>query len=359
MRIVIVCPYDMSVYGGVQNQVQLLASAYLKRNHNVALCYVGSFNEQSYKFDVLIKAGNTLKVPVNGSVAPVSFDFLSMSKALKEIENFKPDVLHIHEPFAPSISYLLLIKKQFPIVATFHRYGSDYIYKIASFALRPLAKKIDHACFVSGYAFKTANELFSISGSILFNAVDLSEFNNLKINKKDSSYVDVLFFGRHEPRKGLSILLEAFSEINENARLKIIGQGNQTQFLKERFSKLKNVIWCGALSRKDLIKELYLADIVVIPSLKGESFGLSLLEALAAGNAVIASNLESYREVAGSSALYFDPGNVKELKTLLIELINDHNLRQEISLRASQRARLYDINVLTQRYEAIFKSLLK
>lgn len=361
MKIGLVCPYDLLIPGGVQNQVELLAKFLHKNGHFVVVCHPGLKPYVSSFWDASVAAGHVLKIPVNGSVAPVSFDLLNIARALKILHDYQLDVLHLHEPFAPGASYGVLIKKEIPLVATFHRNGVDLLYKLAAPLLKSLARKLDYSCFVSSSAFNTANYLFDVNGEILFNAIDISEFEGHHIIQQidpSPNDVKVMFFGRHEKRKGLGLLLEAFLDMPSWVSLKVVGQGPQTEGLKARYKKLVNVSWLGELPRNALIAELNSSDIVAIPSYSGESFGLSLLESMAAGKAVIASDLASYREVAGDCVYYFKPGDVTSLKNSLIELANSNDLRDELARRARMKAKNYDITVLVNQYEKIYETVI-
>jgi phosphatidylinositol alpha-mannosyltransferase len=239
---------------------------------------------------------------------------------LRALRSRKFDVVHLHEPFAPGASYALLLFATSPLVGTFHRSGPSAFYNL----LRPLARaganRLKVRCAVSEEALATVRKALGGHYELIGNGVDLEHFASAA--PSPTTNPTSIFVGRHEPRKGLAVLLEAFEGI-KGATLWICGSGPQTPELMARFPQDETRKWLGRVADDELARRLAGAHVACFPSLGGESFGVVLLEAMAARCVAVASDLPGYRYVAAGNAELFEPGNVGSLHELLQRTLDD------------------------------------
>jgi len=315
VRVVLTCPYSLSRPGGVQGQVIGLSRSLRAIGHDVAVLapdddrplgrVAGEEGGDGHGGTFVV--GRPAGLRSNGSVAPVSISPMAAVRAERWVRRLLPDVVHLHEPMAPVIGYGCMAVHGVPLVGTYHRSGGSRWYHL----LRPLAGwangRLDVSCAVSEAARATAEAAMGGTYRVLFNGVDVARFAAAEPWPADRP--TVLFLGRHEARKGLGILLEAFSAVPDPAVLWIAGTGPETASLRRRHPESDRVRWLGLLSEEDVARRLAGARVLCAPSLLGESFGMVLLEAMAAGCAVVASDLPGYRAAAGGHASLVPPGD--------------------------------------------------
>ena len=342
MRVVMACPYSLSRPGGVQGQALGLARALRTRGHIVTLiaphddyqpgtfipdiprCLqdTGSYLKAdppleqvaSFQGNGIFTAGSSMRVRANGSIAPIALSPVAMLRVVQLIRQTSPDVIHLHEPLAPLVNYAHLFATSVPIVGTFHRSGRSAWHV----ALRPAARwatsRLAARCAVSPAAAETTG---SKDVEILFNGVEIERFSEAV--PWPTQVPTVMFVGRHEKRKGLELLLRAFEKVSIPAVLWIAGDGPETIKLKRVFPPTARLHWLGALSEAELSRRLRGADVLCAPSLFGESFGVVLLEAMAARCAIVASALDGHRAAAGEHARLFPVGDQGALTNVLAE----------------------------------------
>lgn len=377
-----VCPYDLSVPGGVQAQVTGLAEALQAIGASVTVVAPSSAQKASrtatnasagYRF---VGIGKSINVTANGSKAPVAPGPLPMARTLGALADMRADVVHVHEPLVPGSSLAALLAGPRPIVATFHRGGSDLAYRIEGRLLAPLAARIDVAVAVSDAARATAVQVLGrrLHEVVLIpNGVDLRYFTGPETsravrpasNDRDSP-LKILFVGRHEPRKGLLVLLRAFdlfsntrAEVGSpHVRLVVVGEGPDTKQLRDRFSPNESIDWLGRVDDDEKARLLRCADVLVAPSLGGESFGVVLLEAMAAGAPVIASDIPGYRLAAGEAARFVPSGDVAALANALCRVLGDAPERERLATLAQARVLDYRMDIIAGRYMATYAGLL-
>ena len=349
-----VSPYALSAYGGVQEQVLAMSRTLAGRGHEVLV--VCPDESDSVEYDTpaqVLRFGRRLSLPANGSRAPITLSRSAAVAAREEVIRFAPDVVHFHEPLAPALGYSLLATHQFPSVATFHRAGGGPAYSLTRPLLRHLSKNIDIAVSVSQAAAETILREVGVSSSILFNGFEMSSFRMEK--RPAHERPKILFIGRLEERKGVSTLLEAcrneaaFKEWN----VVIVGDGPERRAVEAAADALANVEYLGAVSTSSKIALLASSDVVVAPSLRGESFGLVLLEGLASGARVVASDLPGYRMAGGECVEYFTPGDAGDLALSVNRaLITTTSATQSLG-RA--RAQEWSMDHLIERYEYLYR----
>jgi phosphatidylinositol alpha-mannosyltransferase len=363
-----VCPYDLSVPGGVQAQVSGLAGALGRAGMSVTVISPASSGpaETGSGYD-FVGIGRSISIAANGSKAPVAPGPLAMTRTLRALRRLAPDVVHVHEPLVPGSSLAALIAGPRPIVATFHRSGSDALYRSEGFVLRPTARRLDAAVAVSEAARATASRVLRIppvTVEIIPNGVDLRRFVTLR-SSRPSTDQTVLFVGRHEERKGLVVLLEAFEILRRYGdhksapglpRLLVVGEGPETTTLRQRFGS-DGIEWLGAVADPEKARLLGTTDVFVAPSLRGESFGVVLLEAMAAGAPVIASDLPGYRLAAGGAARLVPVGDPVALAEAVAGVLGDGGERERLVGLAGERVAGFSLDSIAERYGRLYARL--
>ena len=281
-----------------------------------------------------------------------------MARTSSALQRFAPEVVHVHEPFVPGPSLAAVMLGRRPIVATFHRAGSDLAYRTYGHLVGRWSRRLDAVYAVSEEALATAR--VCIGGlpnniEIVPNGVELDRFAS--VDPCPSKGPTIVFVGRHEPRKGLTVLLEAFSRLPPSTLLWVLGEGPETRALRSRYGGDPRVEWLGALPDDERAARLAGADVFVAPSLGGESFGVVLLEAMAAGTAVVASDLPGYRRAADGAALLVPPGDPAALAEALRTLLLDGDRREALRVAGHSRVAERDLRRVADCYRAVYARL--
>jgi phosphatidylinositol alpha-mannosyltransferase len=357
LRVAIVCPYSLSVFGGVQGQVLGLARALRARGCEtrvIAPCD-GPPPEPG-----ITTVGPTRRVPSNGSVAPITSNHLTSARTLEALRGFAPDVVHLHEPLTPGPTHAALVGTDIPLVGTFHAsYASGYNKWYAALR-RPLQRMVDRLAIctsVSAEASRDVEASFGVECRILFNGVEVEHYATAE--PWPTPGPAIFFVGRHEPRKGLAVLLDAFAGLDRPARLWVASSGPETEALRAR--SVPGVDWIGRVSELEKARRLRGATIACFPSIDGESFGVVLLEAMAAGTAVVASDLVGYRAVActGEEARLVPPGDPAALRVALRALLDDAEARATVAAVGAARATDLSMEHLAARFEEVYDEAIR
>ena len=320
MRVAMVSPYSLSRPGGVQSQVVGLSYALRELGHDVLVVAPDDHRPVGELApDGTFVVGRSTGIRTNGSIAPVALRPDAALRAARFVAGGSFDVVHLHEPMTPIVPYGCLWRPAAPLVGTFHRAGSSAWYS----ALRPIARwaarRLVVRCAVSEAARSTAQAALGGEYRVLFNGVNVARFANAVPYPKDGP--TVLYVGRHEQRKGLGVLLDSFASVPGDVTLWVASEGPDTEKLRARHPPSPRVQWIGELPDDELAARMAAADVLCAPSLFGESFGVVVLEGLAAGCLVVASDLEGYRAAAGSLASLVPPGNVPALSRAITEAL--------------------------------------
>jgi phosphatidylinositol alpha-mannosyltransferase len=365
MRVAIVCPYSCTTFGGVQTQVLGLARALRSRGDDVAVVAPaegaagnGRLDRAALQGAVFIKVGAGTAVSVNGSRAPVSPWPATMSRTVSALRDFAPEVVHVHEPFVPGPSLAAVVAGPRPIVATFHRSGADFAYRTYGRIVGGWSRRLDGTFAVSEEASATARACvrrLSNRIGIIPNGVEVDRFASA--TPWPTSAPTIVFVGRHEPRKGLGVLLDVFGLLPESTHLWVLGEGPETERLRSRFGSDARIEWLGSVGDQEREARLAGADVLVAPSLAGESFGVVLLEAMAAGTAVVASDLRGYQLAAGDAALYAPAGDRVALAEAIRTVLADDAEREALQARGRRRAAERDMGAVAELYRDAYVKL--
>ena len=339
MRIGMVCPYSFDKPGGVQSHVLDLSAELIRRGHQVRV--LGPASSHAELPDYVTRGGLAVPVRYNGSVARLSVGPQVRRIARDFIADGAFDVLHVHEPNSPSYSLAAVRLADGPIVATYHASAtSSYALKAALPVLRVNLEKIRGGIAVSELARRWQVEQVGTDPVVIPNGVATARFAEARRLPNHSSDVEIVFLGRcDEPRKGLDILLTAVRQLDRRVRVTVVGEG--------RARELPGVEFTGRVTETQKEHILGRADIYVAPNTGGESFGIVLVEAMAAGCAVVASDLEAFAAVCDASAdqpagVLFPAGDAHALACALRTLVDDPPARNRIIDAGISRAQAYD-----------------
>lgn len=354
MRIGIICPYSLTLPGGVQMQVLGLARALRKQGERVRVLAPCDGPPPDAGVTPL---GNSLPTAANGSIAPIAPDPSAQLRVMRAMRDEDFDVIHLHEPLSPGPNQTALLTRPAPLLGTFHAAGGSLAYDMLPNVTRFLAGRLDDRCAVSEDAKKMAQEALGGHYDLTFNGVELARFASGAPHPTTGP--TIFFLGRHEPRKGLRVLLDAMPQLPAETRLWVAGEGHETDELKAKHAGDSRIEWLGTISETEKIARLQGADIFCAPSLGGESFGIVLLEAMAAGTAVIAGDIPGYSNVArqGRDALLVPPGDARELGQALNSLLIDPNERERLIESGLKRAEEFSMARLAQIYLAKYERL--
>ena len=352
MRVGLFSPYSLTLPGGVQGQVLALGRALRRRGHVVRV--LGPCDGPPPEPGVT-PLGNSIPLAANGSVAPIAPDPAAALRTIRALSDEKFDVIHLHEPLVPGCNMTALIYKPCPIVATFHAAGVSASYRYLKPALRWVTKRIEVRAAVSEAAVALARQ--AIGGNptvhLLFNGVETERFATAE--PWPSTGPALFFIGRHEHRKGLEVLLEALPLLDADLQIWVGGTGPETDEFKRRYRDPR-VQWLGRIGDIERDRRYRGAQVYCAPSLGGESFGVILLEAMAAGAPVVASDIEGYRNVATANhdALLVEPGDPEDLAKAVHRIVHETKLAAALVANGRDTAAQHSIDVLAERYESLY-----
>jgi len=358
--------------GGVTEHVDQSAHALLARGHQVAVI-TAKFSEREYGPSrengyPVFRLGRNLAVPYNGAENNMTVGLGLRGKLESLLKRERFDLLHVHCPVSPVLPLLALHAAKQPVVGTFHStVMSDLAFRLFRRALQPSFRRIDRALAVSEAARACVLRHFPGPVDILPNGVDLVRFRPglPRLKRFDDGTPNLLFVGRHDPRKGLPELIEACGALRREGvafRLIVVGDGALRRRIEAmaRGSLEGRVHFEGRVSNERLPRYYASADIFCSPARGGESFGIVLLEAMACGVPIVASDLEGYRTVVrpGMEGLLTPPRDPMALRDALRALIQDRALRATMSARGIETARRFAWPAIAARLEEIYGSVL-
>ncbi|MEU6585731.1 glycosyltransferase family 4 protein [Nocardia sp. NPDC046763] len=363
MRIGMVCPYSFDVPGGVQAHVVELAQVLIERGHKVSVLAPAA--DDTPLPDFVVSAGKAVAIPYNGSVARLSFGPTAYTRIRRWIAENDFDVLHIHEPNAPSLSMLALKIAEGPIVATFHTSTTKSLV-LSTFqgVLRPYHEKISGRIAVSELARRWQVEALGGDAVEIPNGVDVPAFAHAPLlSGYPRAGKSVLFLGRFdEPRKGMEVLLGALPELvrrHPELELLIVGRGDEDRLRREAGENAGHLRFLGQVSDAEKASAMRSADVYVAPNLGGESFGIVLVEAMAAGTAVVASDLDAFRRVLrdGTAGQLVPVGDSARLGEAISGMLTDDARREEFIRTANQVVGEYDWPVVAEQILRVYETV--
>ncbi len=369
MRVGLVCPYTWDVPGGVQAHVRDLARALLALGHEVSVLTPVDDPAGAALEPWVVPAGRAVPVPYNGSVARLCFGPLSSARTRRWLRTGRFDVLHVHEPTVPSVSMLALWAARGPIVVTFHTAtGRSRALQVFGPALQPGLEKAHARIAVSPAARRVIMDHLGGDAVLVPNGVEVARFagaHPLPRARGAQGRPAVVFLGRiDEPRKGLHVLLQALPELVRrvpDVRLLVAGPGDAAAVREQVPPPLRaRVELLGLVREEDKPRVYATGDVYCAPNTHGESFGIVLLEAMAAGAPVVASDLEAFRRVLadGRAGVLFPVRDALALARALADLL--HDPRRRAALRAAGRevVRSYDWPVVAGAVVQVYETVV-
>jgi phosphatidylinositol alpha-mannosyltransferase len=339
-----------------------LAKALQAKGHQVSV--LAPADDDAVLPDFVHSAGKALGIPYNGSVARLQFGPVSYTRVRRWIRDGCFDVLHLHEPAAPSLSLLALKVADGPIVATFHT-STPRSRTLSAFqpVLRPLLEKITARIAVSALARRVQVEHAGGDAVEIPNGVDVDLFARaLPLEGYPRAGGTLGFIGRFtEPRKGMDVLLAAADGLLPEfpaLRLLVVGRGDPDELRRMAGRRLwPHIELLGQVDDEMKARVLRSVDVYCAPNIGGESFGMILTEAMAAGTAVAASDLDSFRRVLddGRSGLLFDTGDAASMAGALRELLEDPARRSSLAAAAGERVAMYDWPVVVTQVLRVYE----
>ena len=366
MRVGIACPYTWDVPGGVQSHVRDLAEHLLALGHEVSVLSPVDDPDRADLPPWVVPAGRAVPIPYNGSVARLVFGPLSLARARRWVREGEFDVLHVHEPTVPSVSMLACMAATGPMVATFHTATArSRALQVFGTALQPVLEKVSGRIAVSPAARRVVVEHLGGDAVLIPNGVDVARFDGAAPLPGRPAGPTVVFLGRiDEGRKGLAVLLEALPELVHlvpDVRLLVAGPGDVDDVRAAVPRSLRDrVELLGLVEPEDKPRVFASGSVYCAPNTHGESFGIVLVEAMAAGTPVVASDLEAFRRVlqggrAGVLVPVRDPG---ALAGALGDLLLDEPRRRALARVARAAVERYDWQTVTAQVVAVYETVL-
>jgi phosphatidylinositol alpha-mannosyltransferase len=360
LKIGIVCPYSWDTPGGVQNHIRDLAEYLIAAGHQVSVLAPAIDEEKLPEY--VVNAGKPIAIPYNGAVARVLFGPVAFSRVRQWISNGDFDLLHLHEPAIPSISLLACWAADGPMVGTFHAAAKrqKIIFAIGPI-LEPAIEKLSARIAVSEAARLTLTDHLDTDAVVIPNGIFASRYQDGVPQAKWQGNT-IGFIGRYEePRKGLSVLLDALPVIARfvpDVRVIVAGPGDSTEVeksidpqLRERFTFL------GKISEEDKANFMSSIAIYVAPNTGGESFGIILAEALAGGACVVASDIPAFDDLLGHGEFgaLFTSEDATDLAKVVIDLLRDENKRNDLAAIGRSRGQSFDWDIVAQQIYSVYE----
>ncbi|KUH98536.1 alpha-(1-2)-phosphatidylinositol mannosyltransferase [Mycolicibacterium acapulense] len=363
MRIGMVCPYSFDVPGGVQSHVLQLAEVMHGLGHHVSVLAPSSPGAQLP--DYVVSGGKAVPIPYNGSIARLRFGPATHRLVKRWLADGDFDVLHLHEPNAPSLSMLALNIAEGPIIATFHTSTTKSLtLTVFEPILRPMHEKIVGRIAVSDLARRWQMEALGSDAVVIPNGVDVAAFASAPLlDGYPRPGRSVLFLGRFdEPRKGMAVLLRALPTLVErfpDVEILVVGRGDEDELRDDAGDLASHLRFLGQVDDAVKASAMRSADVYCAPHTGGESFGIVLVEAMAAGTVVVASDLDAFRQVLddGRAGRLVPVDDATALAEGLIEVLADDAVRERYVTAATHAVRPYDWSVVARQIMRVYETV--
>jgi phosphatidylinositol alpha-mannosyltransferase len=371
MKIGIVTEYFYPTLGGIAENIYHLSLELLKRGHDFRI--ITGYRGEPTEIDDQVKrrtlyVGRSIPVFLNGSCGRITLGFglTKHMKALLQRERF--DLLHLHSPLIPMLPLIANMQANAPMVGTLHTCtgAHHFLYRIYGFGIRWVIERMAGLIAVSECCAMEHRRFFNADSAVIPNGVDVDWWANggRKISRFDDGKINVLFLGRPDRRNGLDTLIDAFSaarRVRPDLRLIVVGDGP----LRSYFQRLvpdnlrDSIIFEGAClsTRPDYMASAHI--FCFTPTIA--SFGITILEGMSAGKAMIASDIEAFRALVTheESALLVKPGHREELAQAILRLAHDEALRARLGQAAAIKAQPYDWKRVTDLHLEYYNKILK
>ena len=353
MRVALVCPYDLDAPGGVQVHVADLASQLEARGHAVELFGPGSGG-----------FGRPIGVSYRGTVAPIA-PWPAVGRVRRSLDRFRPDIVHVHEPFTPSTSMWATLAAAVPVVATFHAWlDRSRLYELAAPLLAPVRRRLAATIAVSQAAASfVARAVPGLELQVIPNGLAVERFAEAPPLSWPAGR-RIAWAHRLDRQKGFPVMVEAFRSLaidRDDVWLTVGGDGADRAAIEELPRRLRaRVMMLGRLEHAQVPMVLVGADVAVAAATGQESFGYSVVEAMAAGVPVVATDIEGYRQVAtdGVDALLVRPGDARALASAIGSILDDAALASTLADAGRRRAASFDWSEVVGRIESVYRSVL-
>jgi len=372
VRIALVTPYDYPYPGGVTGHIASLDRIFRQWGHEVWVLAPSSKDEDELDHNVIKVAGGVVPLHSSGSVARISFSPRVYQRVKSILREKRFDVVHLHEPLMPPLPLAVLRHSHAVNVGTFHAYRETGHpgYEYGRHLLQPFFDRLDAKIAVSEAARDAVYRYFPSDYAIIPNGIDYERFHQPAepLPAYDDGRPTILFLGRLEERKGFQYMLEAFARVRlvvPDARLLVAGaftREDREPFVRQaRREGIRGVHFIGYVSEEDKPRYFRSCDVFCAPSIGFESFGIVLLEAMAAGRPIVASNIPGYRSVLshGREGLLVEPGDSEALAQALVRLLRDPELRAQMAQQGEQTARKFAWEKVAALVLEVYQQLLE
>lgn len=353
MKIALVSPYDYPYPGGVTNHVRHLYREFSAMGHDVRIMAPSSNRNLEREEADVYRIGNVRRVPANGSIARITLSFRLARRVREVLASESFDVIHAHEPLMPSLPPTVLRYSTALNIGTFHAYrGSYYGYFYGRPVLRRVFRDLDARIAVSRAAKRFVRQYFMAPYKIIPNGVEVDRFRpdrNEPLPQFSDGRPNVLFVGRPEKRKGVGFLLRAYPFVKNafpDARFIVVGAGDWEDSPYRAYIErhhMRDIEIVGRVTDDELPRYHRSANVLCSPAIDGESFGIVLLEAMAAGIPIVASNIEGYSQVLtdGQEGILVPPRNAESLADALCRVLQDRELARTMGAAGLETAQQY------------------
>jgi phosphatidylinositol alpha-mannosyltransferase len=380
MKIALVTPYDYPYPGGVTEHIRHLDREFRARGHDTRIIAPSTESQDALESNVIKVSGDVLPIPFNGSTARITLS-PEVSRRVEEILNDEQfDIVHLHEPEAPLLGWTVLHASRAINVGTFHAYSeANVLNEYAQPFMEWIHMQLDGRIFVSPVVRDSITPYLPGEHRVIPNGIDYARFAGPEPSTRsgqglqpvaefDDGRPNILFVGRLDARKGFHHLLGAYASIKHmvpDVRLLVVGAFGEED--KARFAgyvrahDLRDVHFIGRVSREELPRYYRTATVFCAPSTGGESFGIVLLEAMAAGLPVVASDIAGYRSVMqdGVEGCLVPPGEEKALAGCIIALLRDPERRERMAAQGRATAARHDWQIVAPRVLDYYQELIQ